>query len=74
MLLQLVGGIRDGSQEEVSRVLQVVRGNTSLDEIRRFLARRSSSCEIEPVPQQQVGAFAFLQSSLDGHGLVVNAV
>ncbi|KAL4807269.1 hypothetical protein BDV18DRAFT_115137 [Aspergillus unguis] len=59
LLLRLVDSIREESQEEVRRILQVIRSDCSLDEIRQFLARRSLSCEIEHSQHQSFGNLLF---------------
>ncbi|EAA58037.1 hypothetical protein AN6062.2 [Aspergillus nidulans FGSC A4] len=53
LLVRLVDIIRDGSQEEASRVLNYIRSDASLDDIRRFLAQSPSPSEAEHVPRQR---------------------
>ncbi|KAL4975853.1 hypothetical protein BDW66DRAFT_160124 [Aspergillus desertorum] len=52
LLVRLVNCIRDGSQEEASRVLNYTRSDASLDDIRQFLAQSPSPSETEHVPRQ----------------------
>ncbi|KAL6234135.1 hypothetical protein BDW75DRAFT_231358 [Aspergillus navahoensis] len=53
LLVRLVDCIRDGSQEEATRVLNYIRSDASLDDIRRFLAQSPSLSEIEHVQRQR---------------------
>ncbi|KAL5003323.1 hypothetical protein BDV10DRAFT_43972 [Aspergillus recurvatus] len=53
LLVRLVDCIRDGSQEEASRVLNYIRSDASLDDIRRFLAQSPSPSETEHVQRQR---------------------
>ncbi|KAL4910340.1 hypothetical protein BDW74DRAFT_144905 [Aspergillus multicolor] len=53
LLVGLVDSIRDGSQEEASRVLSYIRSDASLEDIRQYLAQSSSPTESEHVPKQR---------------------
>ncbi|KAL4944530.1 hypothetical protein BDV06DRAFT_210155 [Aspergillus oleicola] len=52
LLLRLVDSIRDGSLDNANRILNFVRSDASLDEIRQYLARSSSSRAIENIQLQ----------------------
>ncbi|KAL4987083.1 hypothetical protein BDW68DRAFT_188302 [Aspergillus falconensis] len=53
LLVRLVDCIRHGSQEEASRVLNYIRSDASLDDIRQFLAQSESPSETEHVQRQR---------------------
>ncbi|RDW90603.1 putative Zn(II)2Cys6 transcription factor [Aspergillus mulundensis] len=53
LLVRLVDSIRDGSQEEASRVLSYIRSDASLDDIRHYLSQSSSPADSEHVPKQR---------------------
>ena len=59
LLLRLVESIRDENQEDAARLLNLIRSDASLDEIRQFLTQDSPLREGEHVQQPVRGPSRF---------------